>query len=63
MARQWVLLSVLALLWGAGFLFGKVALGELRPFTVVLARFGLAALAMLGVVRLTGHRMPRASAT
>lgn len=56
---QWGLLSLLAVLWGAAFFFGKVALGELPPFTVVLARFGLAALAMLVVVRLSGHRMPR----
>jgi drug/metabolite transporter (DMT)-like permease len=61
--RQWSLLGLLALLWGAAFFFSKVALAELRPFTVVLARFGLAALTMLLVVRLTGHRMPRAPGT
>jgi drug/metabolite transporter (DMT)-like permease len=56
--RQWGLLSLLAVLWGGAFFFSKVALGELRPFTVVLARFGVAAIAMQLVVRLTGHRMP-----
>jgi drug/metabolite transporter (DMT)-like permease len=60
--KQWTLLAVLAVLWGAAFLFSKIALAELHPFTVVLARFGLAALAMLAVVRLTGHRMPRSPA-
>jgi drug/metabolite transporter (DMT)-like permease len=60
--KQWALFTVLAVLWGVAFLFSKVALAELRPFTVVLARFGLAALAMLVVVRLTGHRMPRSPA-
>jgi uncharacterized membrane protein len=57
--KQWGLLSLLAVLWGGAFFFSKVALGELRPFTVVLVRFGVAALAMQLVVRLTGRRMPR----
>jgi uncharacterized membrane protein len=62
-ARQWGLLSVLAVLWGGAFFFSKVALGELRPFTVVLVRFGVAAIAMLLVARLSGHRMPRSRRT
>ena len=61
--RQWGLLSVLAVLWGGAFFFSKVALGELRPFTVVLVRFSVAAIAMLLVVRLSGHRMPRSGRT
>jgi len=58
-ARQWVLLGGLAILWGASFFFSKVALAELPPFTLVLGRFGLAALALLVAARLSGHRMPR----
>jgi drug/metabolite transporter (DMT)-like permease len=58
-ARQWGLLGVLAILWGVSFLFSKVALAELPPFTLVLGRFGLAALALLLAARLGGHRMPR----
>jgi drug/metabolite transporter (DMT)-like permease len=50
---------VLAILWGVSFLFSKVALAELPPFTLVLGRFGLAALALLLAARLGGHRMPR----
>jgi len=57
--RQWALLGLLAMLWGGAFFLSKVALGELPPFTVVLVRFGVAAAAMLAVVRLTGQRMPR----
>jgi drug/metabolite transporter (DMT)-like permease len=56
--REWSLLGVLAILWGASFLFSKVALVELPPFTLVLGRFGLAALALLLAARLAGHRMP-----
>lgn len=55
---EWTLLAGLAVLWGAAFFFGKVALAELRPFTLVLARFGLAAIALLIAVRVSGHRMP-----
>lgn len=61
--RQWGLLGILAVLWGGAFFFSKVALGALPPFTVVLARFGLAAVALLLVVRLSGRRMPRDRAT
>jgi drug/metabolite transporter (DMT)-like permease len=50
---------VLAILWGASFFFSKVALAELPPFTLVLGRFGIAALALLLAARLGGHRMPR----
>jgi drug/metabolite transporter (DMT)-like permease len=46
-ARQWGLLGVLAILWGVPFLFSKMALAELPPFTLVLGRFGLAALALV----------------
>jgi drug/metabolite transporter (DMT)-like permease len=58
-ARQWALLGVLAILWGVSFFFSKVALAELPPMTLVLGRFGLAALALLLAARAGGHRMPR----
>lgn len=53
-------MGVLAILWGVSFFFSKVALAELPPFTLVLGRFGIAALALLLAARLSGHRMPRA---
>ena len=40
---EWSLLLTLSLLWGGSFFFGQVALAELRPFTVVLGRVGIAA--------------------
>jgi len=58
--REYGLLALLALLWGVSFLFSKVALAELPPFTLVLGRFGIAALALLLAARLGGHRIPRA---
>jgi drug/metabolite transporter (DMT)-like permease len=41
--REWVMLLVLAALWGGSFFFFKVLVAELPPFTVVLGRVGLAA--------------------
>ncbi|HYM31314.1 MAG TPA: DMT family transporter [Candidatus Cybelea sp.] len=55
---EWALLLALALLWSAVFLFAKVALGEIRPFTLVLARLGLGAVALHVMVRLGGRAMP-----
>jgi drug/metabolite transporter (DMT)-like permease len=57
--REWGLIGALAILWGVSFFFSKVALTELPPFTLVLGRFGIAALALLLAARLGGHRLPR----
>ena len=59
MSRQeWLLLGLLSVLWGGSFFFGKVALAELKPFTVVLGRVGFAALTLVILARLLGHRLP-----
>lgn len=57
--REWGLMGVLAILWGVSFFLSKVALAELPPFTLVVGRFGIAALALLVAARLGGHRIPR----
>jgi drug/metabolite transporter (DMT)-like permease len=57
-ALEWSLLLTLSVLWGASFFLVKVAVAELPPFSIVLARVGLAALALHIVVRVTGGRMP-----
>lgn len=56
--EAWLLLLALSVLWGGTFFFQEVALRELPPFTIVFARVGLAALALLLFVRLTGARLP-----
>jgi len=43
---------------GRLFFFSKVALAELRPFTLVLGRVGIAAVALNVIVIVRGHRMP-----
>jgi drug/metabolite transporter (DMT)-like permease len=57
--REWLLLGILSLLWGGTFLCIEVALADLPPLTVVLARVGLAALALLAVARLCRLSLPR----
>ncbi|HEX7786389.1 MAG TPA: DMT family transporter [Methylomirabilota bacterium] len=56
--REWGRLGLLSILWGVSFLFSKVALAELPPWTLVFGRFGLAALALLLAARLGGHPVP-----
>ena len=58
--RDWLLLVTLSVLWGGSFFFSEVALGELGPFTVVLGRVGIAAVALVAFVYLSGRRMPGA---
>ena len=60
-ARAWFLLVVLSVLWGGSFFFVEVAIEELRPFTVVLSRVGLAAVALFVFVYPRGDRMPRSA--
>jgi drug/metabolite transporter (DMT)-like permease len=55
---EWLLLITLATLWGGSFFFSKVALAELPPFTVVLGRVGLAAVALNVLVLVSGQRLP-----
>jgi drug/metabolite transporter (DMT)-like permease len=55
---EWGLLVTLTVLWSGSFLFAKVALAEVGPLTVVLARVGIAAVALIVVMALTGDRLP-----
>lgn len=55
-ALDWLLLLALSVLWGCSFLFGRVAVAEVPPLTLVLARVGIAALALHVVLRIAGIR-------
>lgn len=55
---EWLLLILLSLLWGGAFLFGKMAVAELPPFTVVLGRVGPAAVLLLALAVAAGLRLP-----
>ncbi|MBJ2153789.1 DMT family transporter [Paracoccus sp. IB05] len=56
--QDWALLLLLSVLWGGAFFFAAVAVRELPPLTVVLARTGLAALALAFVLCVLGERWP-----
>ncbi|GGE17703.1 ABC transporter permease [Aureimonas endophytica] len=55
---EWALLLLLSVLWGGAFFFSKLALHELPPFTVVLARVAIAALALALYLVATGRALP-----
>lgn len=44
--RLWTLLMLLGLIWGGSFFFARVAVAHVPPFTLVLSRVALAALAL-----------------
>jgi drug/metabolite transporter (DMT)-like permease len=56
--REWVMLLALAVLWGGSFFFNAVAVRELPSFTLVWLRVAIAAMTLLGVLRLLGQCMP-----
>ena len=55
---EWALLITLSVLWGGTFFFAEVALEEVQPLTLVFARVGLAAVALVLALYATGQRMP-----
>jgi drug/metabolite transporter (DMT)-like permease len=57
-ATEWGLLILLSMLWGGSFYFFKVLVEALPPFTVVLGRVGLAAVALNLFLLAKGERMP-----
>ena len=61
-ASDWALLTALSVLWGGSFFFAEVALAELRPLTLALARVGIAAVALMLAAWASGQRMPRSMA-
>ena len=58
--KNFLLLLLLASLWGPSFLFIKVAVAEIPPFTLVLARVGIAALFLYVLLRLKRRSLPGA---
>lgn len=52
--QDWVALVILSMLWGGTFLFAKIALADIPPFTLVAARVVIAALVLYLVLRAMG---------
>ncbi len=57
-AVEWAMLVALSVLWGGSFFFNGVAVRELPSLTIVLARVGIAALALWAVLAVLRVRMP-----
>ena len=57
--QDWGLLILLSVLWGGAYFFAGVAVRELPPLTVVLARVFLAAVALLPLFWYLGHSLPK----
>jgi drug/metabolite transporter (DMT)-like permease len=55
---DWLLLLLLSLLWGATFFFVAIAVREIPPLTLVLARVALAALMLAPTARALGLALP-----
>lgn len=54
---EWIMLGVLALIWGSAFVFIKVAVDNFNPLTYVWLRLVIAAMALIGIARLAGHKL------
>lgn len=60
--RDWALLVLLSVLWGGSFFFAGVAVRELPPLTIVLARVAIAALLLIPLHWIMIGRLPSALA-
>ncbi|WP_057465642.1 DMT family transporter [Pseudovibrio sp. POLY-S9] len=56
--RDWTLLFLLSILWGGSFFFVAIAVKELPPLTVVALRTGIAALALIVILRPRNEAWP-----
>ena len=57
--RNFLLLLSLAALWGPSFIFIKIAVEEIPPFTMMLGRVGIAAVILLALLYRQGRRLPQ----
>ena len=55
---DWLLIVVLSIFWGGSFFFAGVAVQEIPPLTLALARVGIAAAILLVYVRVAGLSLP-----
>lgn len=60
--KHWALLIVLAVIWGASFMGGKIGLTGFGPITLAAIRISLAAMILTTVATLSGRGLPRWSA-
>ena len=56
---EWMMLIILAIVWGGSFYFIGLSAKELPSFTIVFLRVGLASLILWSGLMLVGQKMPR----
>ena len=56
---EFLLLGLLALLWGSSYLFLKVAVAEIPPITLIAFRVCVAAIVLYAVLTWRGLSLPR----
>ncbi len=56
--RGWILFAAMCVIWGIPYLLIRVAVRELSPASLVLARTGIAALVLLPIAALRGEILP-----
>ncbi|MDR6952413.1 drug/metabolite transporter (DMT)-like permease [Ancylobacter sp. 3268] len=57
-ALDWGLLVLLSMIWGGSFFFGKIAIAEIPPLTMVLSRVAIGAAVVWLIARMRGISMP-----
>jgi drug/metabolite transporter (DMT)-like permease len=55
---DWAALVLLSVIWGGSFFFGKIAIAEIPPLTMVLARVGIGAAALVVIAQIRGISIP-----
>lgn len=58
-ARHWIMLALLAMVWGASFMFMSVALRGVGPLVLAATRITLGAMLLLAVMAAMGRSLPR----
>ncbi len=56
--HDWLFLLALVAMWGSSFMFNRIAVVSLPPWTVVAGRIGIAALVLTIIVHALGKRLP-----
>ncbi|WP_300455302.1 DMT family transporter [Desulfobacula sp.] len=57
--KEWGLIVLLSIIWGASFFFVEIAIKTMTPLTIVLCRVSGAAFLLWGVVLVTRRKLPK----
>ena len=58
-SRSWIMLLMLALIWGGTFFLSEILLLEMTPFQIVFHRVSIAALVMYAFMKVRGKHLPK----